>query len=463
MGGYGGTNGGAARLFLPEPRFGRQKRVFVRQYVRIGTLDGGPYVARVAKRYEVYKDKPPAVAVWTNLAGKCFAGPSHDTTFGGFSGTAGGYYGTNFRLAWHETDEVEAGPDEGGWGIGVHVSDFGDAQPAGHRLDALPPQDQSLGQKGGLGGMLYAHRWYCLESEVDLNSVQDTYPGFSADGVYRIWVDGRLCYELTGAVFRQNPPYSGWRTILRRTSFATNQFSQARIHGVRTAKGYAGVTVRHSGAVNGTGYTAFISRTADNKALVVLVKRSTLRLGEALAVTDKPVVWSDGDMLKLEAVGTNPTVLTVWHNDTKLLSFSDAADSAHRANSRLGAFGASNDSATNGWLLDEWSGGTIGSTTERDSFEYSEGLVTSVSGGNWLSVDSVGTGWISSGKLWFPRAGDSLTFNRQLAARPIREIGHRDILFNWFHGGLTQNNVDRVIFMTGLVVSDSYVGPMRLA
>ncbi len=453
FGGYGGTNGGAARLFMPESRFGLQKRVFVRQYIRIGTADGGPMGG--ANLHQVYKDRPPAVAVWSNAAGKCFAAPSHDTTFGGFSGTAGGFYGTNFRLGWHQGYRIVRGADVGGWGFGPHMmADYQAAQPAGYNYGNWARGDQTFGQIGGKGGMLYAHRWYCLETEIDLNSVRDTYPGFSPDGVYRQWLDGVLVYEKSGLVWRQNPAYSGWRTMLHNSGHGVDQFAQARVSGMQSGKGYAGVTVRHNGARNGPGYTAFVSRSGVNRAVVVLVKRSTMRLGEELAMTAE-LEWFDGDVLRLEAVGVGPTTLTVKRGDEILLTHVDVLDTAHRGR-RIGAFGASNESAADGLWLTDWRGGSDTVALD-DGFAYPDGPLSPP----WTSVDQIGFGRVDGGRLWFPRAGSSLTFDRQLACRPIREIGHREILFNWFHGGLTQNDEDRVIFLSGLVVSDTYVGPMR--
>ena len=461
--GYGGTNGGTASLFLPEARFGRQKRIFVRQYIRIGSPDGKPYRPTVADRFEVYKDKPPATAVWSNLAGKCFAAPTHNTTFGGFSGTAGGYYGNNFRAGWHDNDFTEGGPDEGGWGVGIHLAaDYLNAQPPGYNYGNLPTEDQTLGQKG-LGGIMYANKWYCLEVEVDQNSVSDTYPGFKPDGVYRIWLDGILCYEMKNAVFRQNPPYSGWRTMLHRSLLSQNQTVSLKAYGADKGLGYIGVTARHSGLLNGTNYTAFISRKEPGKVIAVLVKRTDSRLGVELAKAE--IDWADGDVLTLKAIGSAPTKLSVLRNTETVLSYDDKSDAALAMNMRVGVFGTSNGHTdlfdiADGWCATEWTATDVAQNI-KDNFQYTDGGLN-VSPNPWISVDSVGIGWVTANRLWFPRSGNSLTFNRMQGARPIREIGHRDILFNWFHGGLTQNTMDRVIYMTGLVVADNYIGPMKL-
>jgi hypothetical protein len=44
----------------------------------------------------------------------------------------------------------------------------------------------------------------------------------------------------------------------------------------------------------------------------------------------------------------------------------------------------------------------------------------------------------------------------------IRELGVAQVWFNWFHGGLTKNSVDRVLFISGLAYGDAYIGPMKI-
>ena len=72
---------------------------------------------------------------------------------------------------------------------------------------------------GKVGGVLYARRWYCIETELKLNSVDK--PGikpdgtphiingvqqfWTADGELRVWVDGMLAWEDTGMIFRTLP------------------------------------------------------------------------------------------------------------------------------------------------------------------------------------------------------------------------------------------------------------------
>lgn len=204
--GYGGSLGGHAFIFMPEPLFGRLGRIFVRHYFRIGTADGSPYNARAEDRLQVYHDEQRSSAAWTDGAGKFGIMPEHLTSYGGVSGTSGGGNGWQMRLAWADCDAWTGnGPDEGGWSVGCHLHDFQSRNPRGYSYANDPPKGVMLGQRGGLGGILYANQWYCIESELRLNAVMDGWPGFRPDGELRVWIDGRLAFERTGMVFRTLP------------------------------------------------------------------------------------------------------------------------------------------------------------------------------------------------------------------------------------------------------------------
>jgi len=199
--GNDGTLAGNAMIYLPEKLFGRLPRLFVRYYVRIGS----PAVATRAKRRHVYHR--PGETVWTTNAGKFGICADHSTSYGGNSGTSGGGNGWQMRHAWYDCESEAGGPDEGGWAPGFHMYDFYRNNPPGYnygKSDNTREQDQ-WGQQGGLGGMFYAGRWYCVETEVKLNSLSASVPGYVADGALRTWVDGRLAYVRTGMVFRTAP------------------------------------------------------------------------------------------------------------------------------------------------------------------------------------------------------------------------------------------------------------------
>ncbi len=214
-GGYGGSLAANAHLYLPAERFGRQRRLFVRCGVRItrgeGHVDGPP------GRPQVFT--VGTQAKWTDDAGKFFPMPSHARTTGGLSGSAGGGMGWQARLGWAYTDSQLGGPDENGWMIYGHYYDFGYANPPGHRYTTDTREKTNFGQRGGLGAMIYFDRWYDIEAEILLNSVDkpavlaDGTPHiingvrqyWSPDGAWRMWIDGRLAYERTGLVYRTLP------------------------------------------------------------------------------------------------------------------------------------------------------------------------------------------------------------------------------------------------------------------
>ncbi len=198
---YGGGSGANAKIFMPEPLFGRLSHIFVRYYLRLGT----PYVTPKSKRYQVIKGGEDGPIAWVDMAGKTGIMPGHPTTYGGVSGTSGGPYGWQMRLSWSDLDTELGGPDENAIAIGLHTWDFL------HNNDPFPygatdkPKDRLFGQRGGLGGIIYPGKWYCIEVEMKLNTVMEESPGYLEDGEIRAWIDGRLVFERTGMVIRMLP------------------------------------------------------------------------------------------------------------------------------------------------------------------------------------------------------------------------------------------------------------------
>jgi hypothetical protein len=202
--GYGGTLAGNAMIFLPEPMFGRLGRIFVRYYFRLGSDATGAYNATAAKRFHVYNS--PGISDWTTMAGKWGIAPDHSSATGGVSGSSGGGNGWQMRNSWYDCDASTGGPSDGGWTTGFHLHDFQYQNPTGHNYGReQAPTFERWGQRGGTGGVLYANQWYCVETELKLNSVANTTPGFTPDGELRAWIDGRLVFERTGMVFRTLP------------------------------------------------------------------------------------------------------------------------------------------------------------------------------------------------------------------------------------------------------------------
>ena len=200
----GWTNGTAVNssyLFMPYEEIGVLDHIFVRQYIRLGS----PHVRVPSDRREVLRDGLPA---WTDMAGKFGISPSHDTTYGGFSGTSGGSGGWQMRWSWSDCEVNLGGPNEQGVQMGWHLWDYG-SNPAGYNHILENQAVNNWGQRGGLAATFYPGRWYCIETEVKLNSIDTSNPNmnFQADGLLRTWVDGRLVYERTGLVFRTWPVY----------------------------------------------------------------------------------------------------------------------------------------------------------------------------------------------------------------------------------------------------------------
>ncbi|NRF66578.1 hypothetical protein HLB44_06250 [Aquincola sp. S2] len=206
--GYGGTGGASGSIFMPEPLFGRLPRIFVRYYLRVGTPEGTRYLRDPAKRYHVYHKEGQVAANWTDWAGKFGLTPDHTNSYGGGSGSSGGGRGWQMRLAWSDCDAFVGGPDEEGIRPGFHLYDFGPLNPPGYSYVGDTNSMIYWGKRGGLGGMLYANEWYCVETELKLNTVMDSLPGFLPDGELRAWIDGRLVFERTGLVFRSKPLYT---------------------------------------------------------------------------------------------------------------------------------------------------------------------------------------------------------------------------------------------------------------
>lgn len=217
--GYATSNAVSAKIFMPPEHFGKLREIFVRYYLRLGTPDGGPYIFDPSTRYQVRTQEGAALR-WTDCAGKIGLMPAHDTTTGGVSGTSGGGRGWQIRMAWSDVD-LPAGPDVGGMGMYLHWYDFLDNVP-GHNYGgagALAPGDDGLAQQGALGGMLYAHQWYCIETRLRLNSVDRPavlaggnphvvagVPQYwTPDGELDVWIDGRLAYAKRGVVMRSLP------------------------------------------------------------------------------------------------------------------------------------------------------------------------------------------------------------------------------------------------------------------
>lgn len=182
------------RMLMPESLFGRLARVFVRYY----ELQRKPVQTFPADRKPVLS---MGLSKWTDMAGKSGWGPAHQCSEGGNSQKSGGGFGWQMRHSWYSVDTGLSGPMDLGEVRGFHLYDFMFNASAGHQYQTQPTQWERWGKAGGLGGVVYANQWVCIETEMQLNAIAP----HATDGALRCWRDGRLVYERTGMEFRKLP------------------------------------------------------------------------------------------------------------------------------------------------------------------------------------------------------------------------------------------------------------------
>ena len=195
----GGRLAADLHLMFPEPTFGQGNRaLFVRyyEYIQLGLVTPAlriPILSSGAIRF-------------TDMSGKTGIGPEHVTSDGGVGGSSGGGYGWQMRDGWVYNDAGIGGPDANADMRGWHLYDFQGNNPPGHQYGSeQSAQWDRWGQMGGLGATVYVGRWVLVEKEITANSINVGAGTYSADGVLRAWMDGRLVSELTGLVIRTAP------------------------------------------------------------------------------------------------------------------------------------------------------------------------------------------------------------------------------------------------------------------
>ncbi len=209
---------GVSRLEMPLPadKLGRCDHIFIRQYFSWAPIDGQPDSLDLSEVKAIFKGRNNTAPAWTDIGGKFGITPTHDTIAGGFSGSAGAGDGWSLRLGWSFPLTGKSGPQMGGLQAAWHMYDF---MAARHPLGLSSAGSNKPHGWGKVGGVLYARKWYCIETELKLNSVDK--PGikpdgtphvingvqqfWTADGELRVWIDGMLAWEDTGMVFRTNP------------------------------------------------------------------------------------------------------------------------------------------------------------------------------------------------------------------------------------------------------------------
>lgn len=208
----------SSRLEMPLPadKLGLCDHIFIRQYFSWAPIDGQPDSLDLSELKAIYKGANNTVPAWTDIGGKFGITPTHDTIAGGFSGSAGAGDGWSLRLGWSFPLTGKPGPQMGGLQAAWHMYDF---MAARHPLGLSSAGSNKPHGWGKVGGVLYARKWYCIETELKLNSVDR--PGikpdgtphvingvqqfWTADGELRVWIDGMLAWEDTGMIFRTLP------------------------------------------------------------------------------------------------------------------------------------------------------------------------------------------------------------------------------------------------------------------
>ena len=197
--GSSGTRASTAMIFMPPDEVGYMDRIFVRYYFMMAPADES-----FANRFQVYRN-PTGPGVWTDMAGKTWITPDHNTYYGGYSGSSGGPFGWQWRGQWAALNPDKLG--RGGYTFGIHTYDFMRNNPPGHKYgDGKKPH--MLDEQGGGMAILQSGRWYCVEIELDLNTITKEPPYYLADGASRVWIDGRLALQMTDLVLRTGPRFT---------------------------------------------------------------------------------------------------------------------------------------------------------------------------------------------------------------------------------------------------------------
>lgn len=230
-GGFAASAGfGVSRLEMPLPadKLGRCDHLFIRQYFSWSPYEGQADSLDLSEVKAIYKGPNNTVPAWTEVGGKFGIVPTHNTILGGFSGSSGAGDGWTMRLSFgFPLTGTTTGPQMGGIHSGWHMYDF---MASRHPLKLGAAGSKNPQGWGKVGGVLYARRWYCIETEMKLNSIDK--PGilpdgsphlingvpqfWTADGELRVWIDGMLAWEDVGLIFRTAPVRQrpiGWKGL----------------------------------------------------------------------------------------------------------------------------------------------------------------------------------------------------------------------------------------------------------
>lgn len=198
-----GATGSSLWMLLPEAEIGLLSRMFVRYYMRLGTTE----IKKLKDTKTVRNGSSSASATHAQAIGKCGIGQMHWTNFGGNNNIGGGNIGWTNRLVYQEMlKDVETA----GLVVGQHSWD-------------MTSYNMGYGQQGGMGGSMYQGQWYCVELDLQLNTVDPGGVNNLDDAVLNVYIDGILVCTRTNFSYRKLP--LDYRAI----SFSSNYNSTTRM------------------------------------------------------------------------------------------------------------------------------------------------------------------------------------------------------------------------------------------
>jgi len=129
-------------------------------------------------------------------------------------------------------------------------------------------------------------------------------------------------------------------------AFSQDQYSQVRISNVGP---WNGVIVRAQPAVD-RFYMAFVFAPNDYH---LYLRKDGLYYDMADGSTE---TWVAGDIIRLEAVGSNPVQLTLFRNGNPVLTYTDATENLVGGSPGIGIYSPAGDNLA----IDNWEGGDLG-------------------------------------------------------------------------------------------------------
>jgi chitodextrinase len=131
-----------------------------------------------------------------------------------------------------------------------------------------------------------------------------------------------------------------------RDTFSQDEYSQTQIINVGP---WNGVIVRAQSTID-RFYMAFVFAANDYR---IYLRKDGLYYSLSTGSTE---TWLPGDIIRLEAAGSNPVQLTLLRNGNPVLTYTDATESLVGGSPGIGIYSPSGDHLT----IDNWEGGNLG-------------------------------------------------------------------------------------------------------